>query len=195
MLLLSKTAVLHYLASQRRWHERFIPGGCSVRCPKLESLYSSREYQSRKKLVTVLIQFDTLMRQGKPPKATNGFDMLGLFRNLTNNLHGTDVLRAASGAAVNTLSSTCYFLIRSKYKFARPLVGIVGCAIPSPLVDGLFTVSPINHRRATTLHGKFRGHEAHVCFAPYGYGSHHPFRCWSGQGATHGKNSHNYRGS
>lgn len=150
--------------------------------------------ESEKKSGTVLKQFDRLTRQGRPPEATNGFDMLGLLRNLINKIHGGDVLCAAPDSAVKMLSSTCYFLFAAKNKFAGPGMEITGWAISSPLVAGLGGVSPNNHRRATMLYGKFKGHEAHVFSAPCGYQNNHPFRCWSGQGATHGKNSHNYRG-
>ena len=132
------------------------------------------------------------MRQGRTPEATNGFDMLGLFRNLAHKNHGADTFLAAAGAALKNFPSTSYFVITSENDFTDPTVMIAGCSGFPTLFNGVVRISATTHRRATMLYGKFSGQEAHVCFAPHGYGIHHPLRRWSGQGATHGKNSHNY---
>ena len=123
------------------------------------------------------------MRQGRTPEATNGFDMLGLLLNLMHSNQRADISLATVDSALNFFPLTHDFDVISQDHIKHITKTTVEEIIP-----------PAQCQRDIMVYRPFGGQEVHWCFALIGCGSYHPERRWSGQGATHGKNSYHYSG-
>jgi hypothetical protein len=119
--------------------------------------------------------------------------MLGLLRNSMNDPHKANDSWAAVDAIAKEIRSAFSFLTIYKAQAA----GVTATSRNlSCVAGGRFGpfIRLANRERDIIEYRQFSGQDVHWCFASIGCGSHHPMWRWSGQGATHGKNSYNHRG-